>query len=151
MMSSAIKSKDRVKKSAEVFTPANIVFDMLLTSHLRDILNDLDKTIFDPAAGQGQFPCAELFLKMFFNLDNLSDENCLRAVNSIHAVEIQADNCREYLYHFVETFKSSYEFLCDKPCPVDLLIKVAFIAKKNLINDDFLKVFGDSNKQMNLF
>ena len=59
-------SKERANKFAEVFTPPGVVFEMILQDGIRACLADVDKTMFDPTCGEGQFPCSELVWKMFF-------------------------------------------------------------------------------------
>lgn len=141
-MTANSKSKERVR-GGEVFTPATTVFEMILLPDLRDVISDIDKTILDPAAGQGQFPCTELFLKMFFNLDKLNDENCLRILKSIYGIELRKDNLNECHLHMLETFRKSYEYLTNKPCPIELFIKAGLIIKHNIIQGDALKIMQE--------
>ena len=85
-------SKERVAKFAEVFTPPGTVFFMILQDGIRACVADVDKTIFDPACGHGQFPCSELVWKMFFGLERLDEDFILRALKSLHGVDIQRRN-----------------------------------------------------------
>ena len=64
---------------------------MLLPEFI-DLLKELEKTFFDPCVGEGQFPCAELVLKMFYNVERLNADNALVALKSLHGMDIQAVN-----------------------------------------------------------
>ena len=86
------------RKHAEVFTPPWCVFLMILNGGIREVVKGVDKTMFDPAAGHGQYPCAELVWKMFYNLDALDEPTAIRALASLYGVDIQATSvasCRE--------------------------------------------------------
>ena len=51
----SIKSKERVNKFGEVFTPENIVKDMLDMDGVRECSYSLDKTFLEPSCGTGNF------------------------------------------------------------------------------------------------
>lgn len=111
------QTKDGVKNFAEVFTPANVVFFMLLQPHFineGEPLRDLDKTIFDPCCGQGQFGCAEVVLKMFYNClelpQNERQKAVLRILNSIYGMDIQAKSVDKARRHLLDTVCDAYEF-----------------------------------------
>lgn len=130
---------DAYKKHAEVFTPAGIVFEMILNDGIRDCVKGVDKTILDPAVGHGQFPCAELVWKMFYNLDTLDEEKAIRALASLHGIDIQAasvDACKENLK---STLADAYEFFTGKKfsLPTELLDE---ILEENFIVGDSLKI-----------
>lgn len=106
--------KDKVKKFAEVFTSAGVVFEMCLQEGLREVISNVDKTIFDPAVGEGQFPCAELVLKMFFNVERLDEEIALRALNSLYGMDIQQASVDKAHAHLIATLRDAFFFFTGK-------------------------------------
>lgn len=94
MAEQLIKSHERVKKFAEVYTPKAIVDKML---DLVDKNNDDDmfvpeKTYMEPACGNGNFLIEILRRK----LERCNDKNdYITALTSIYGVDIQADNIEE--------------------------------------------------------
>lgn len=110
MMSYSTESKDKTRKYGEVFTPAGVVFEMILHNDLRDGFVNVDQKIFDPAVGEGQFPCAELVLKMFCNVDHLDEFVALRALNSLFGMDIQPANVEKAHQHLLATLIDAYKF-----------------------------------------
>ena len=110
MMTLGEISRERVKKHAEIFTPAGTVFEMITQAGMRKNLQAVDNTMFDPAVGQGQFPCAELVWKMFYNIDKLDEELALRALQSLYAMDIQHDNVIKTREHLIATICDAYKF-----------------------------------------
>lgn len=88
---SSIKSKERVSKFGEVFTPKHIVNDMcdLIPS---EIWQNLDATFLEPSCGNGNF-IAEI-LKRKLSICHNSDE-IIRAYKSIYGIDILQDNVEE--------------------------------------------------------
>lgn len=83
----------RVKATAEIFTPTNLVVDMLQKCDLFYFAPG--KTILDPACGDGQFLCAIKWAKILFH--KMTEEE---ALNDIYGVDIMRDNvdlCRKRL------------------------------------------------------
>lgn len=150
MMSYRIQSKNQVKKFAEVFTPAGCVFDMILQDGIRPLLKDVDKTILDPATGEGQFPCAELVWKLFFNHETLTEQKVLRALKSLYAIDIQPASIDLCKNHLRDTIKDAYKFFTGKD--FTRWDDVEKILAENLIVGDSLKVMNDwINPQISLF
>lgn len=90
-----IKSKDRVKKHAEVYTPewvVNDMLDMLKDESDCDPYKDIDATFLEPAAGNGNFVVKILERKLAYAK---TDDEKLRALKSIYAVELLQDNVEE--------------------------------------------------------
>lgn len=83
-----IKSKERVKNQGEVFTNAREVNAML------DLIPDLtiDMTFLEPTCGNGNF-VIEIFRRKFDLCKKKSD--FLRALESVVAIDIMADNVQE--------------------------------------------------------
>ena len=63
-MEELIKSKDRVQKHGEVFTPAWMVDQMLDTPGVKEACQDIYATFLEPSAGDGNFLQAILERKL---------------------------------------------------------------------------------------
>ena len=84
-MSGVDRMTDRVKETCEVFTPTDLVIEMLMG--LPSSMFAPGKTVIDPACGDGQFLIAVKWLKVIeFNMSQ--DE----ALEDIYGVDIMRDN-----------------------------------------------------------
>ena len=72
------RDKYRVKATAEVFTPTDLVIRMLKKSNIHDYAPG--KTVLDPACGDGQFLTAIKWIKVF--AFNMSEEEALTIVGT---------------------------------------------------------------------
>ena len=125
-MEKLIKSRERVSKFAEVYTPSFVVKDMC------DLVGDILKfkkkhpcggstwKVLEPACGNGNFLVEILDRKLSLITHNF-ELNALIAVSSLYGVDIQEDNCkecRERLYTLVlsygETDKDILRKILDK-------------------------------------
>lgn len=88
-MEKLIKSKERVKDYAEVFTPTRIVNDMLDT--LPKEVFAPDKTFLEPSCGEGAF-ILEILKRKFANCKNRKDYTT--ALGSVYGMELQEDNVK---------------------------------------------------------
>ena len=86
-----IKSKQRVKDFAEVFTPKHIVKDMCDLVPAEMWVN-VDTTFLEPACGTGNF-LVEILERKFKLCKDWEDG--LRALKSIYGIDIQQDNVEE--------------------------------------------------------
>ncbi len=84
-----ILNTERVKKYGEVFTPPEIVNEMLDNPLIADVFEDLDAKILEPTAGKGAFLVGILQRKL---AHAHSPRDMFRALASIYAVELQLDN-----------------------------------------------------------
>ena len=75
----------RIKATAEIFTPTDLVIDMLQKTDLDCFLPG--KTILDPACGDGQFLCAIKWIKILIHKMTEFD-----ALQDIYGVDIMRDN-----------------------------------------------------------
>lgn len=148
MMTYATRGKE--KSHAEVFTPAGIVFDMILQDGLRPVLMDVQKTILDPAVGEGQFPCAELVWKMFYNLDNLDEATALLALDSLYGIDIQPTSVTKARDHLLLTISDAYKFFTGKE--FTRTDEARAIVGERIIIGDSLKIMRQwANPQLSLF
>ena len=84
-MSGVDRMTDRVKETGEVFTPTDLVIEMLMG--MPTSMFAPGKTVIDPACGDGQFLIAVKWLKVIeFNMSQ--DE----ALEDIYGVDIMRDN-----------------------------------------------------------
>lgn len=88
-----IKSKERVKKRAEVFTPSWVVKEML------DLIPNEDPywRYLEPACGNGSFlvQILERKLNKLKERNELTEFNVLHALSGIYGVDVAEDNVRE--------------------------------------------------------
>ena len=82
------RTKDRIKKTGEVFTPAWLVQEML-EALPPEVFTDPLKTFLDPAAGDGNFLVQILQKKIDQN------HNLLQALHTTYGVELMPDNVQE--------------------------------------------------------
>ena len=75
----------RIKETAEIFTPTNLVIDMLQKTDLDCFLPG--KTVLDPACGDGQFLVAIKYVKILIHRMTEFD-----ALKDIYGVDIMRDN-----------------------------------------------------------
>jgi type I restriction-modification system DNA methylase subunit len=89
------KSKERIKKTGEVFTPQWLV-DQMLDELPQDLFVDPEKTFIDPACGDGNFLVRVLRRK----IEGGSEP--LKALQTTYGVDLMEDNihkCRKRLFY----------------------------------------------------
>jgi len=96
-MSGIERDKIRIKKTAEVFTPTELVNQVLdkLEEKNPQLFSNSNKTFLDPACGDGQF-LSEVIIR------KIGQSNCTleQALSTTYGVEIMEDNvklCKERL------------------------------------------------------
>lgn len=117
-----VKSRERVSKFAEVYTPAWLVSDMC--DLVKADIADPAKTVLEPSCGNGNFLVEILARKLQHCQD---DKARLRACKNIYGVDIQADNIKECHARLLGLL------------PEALRKKAARIFKRNIVQGDFLK------------
>ena len=138
------------KTKAEVFTPAGVVFYMLMNPSFREVLQGAGKTLLDPAVGQGQFPCAALVLKMFYNVDKLDEDLALRALRSLYGIDIQESSITECKIHLLETLRDAYKFFTGND--FTRFDEAFAIVNENMIVGDSIKIMKEwTTPQPSLF
>ena len=83
----------RVKATAEVFTPTDLVIRMLQKSNLNDYAPG--KTVLDPACGDGQFLTAIKWVKVFGY--HMSEEDALKDLYGVDIMRDNVDLCKKRL------------------------------------------------------
>ena len=84
-MSSIDRDKQRIQSNAEIFTPTDLVIEMLNNIDINRL--GAGKTILDPACGDGQFLTAIKWVKVYIHQMTESD-----ALEDIYGVDIMRDN-----------------------------------------------------------
>ena len=103
-----IKSKKRVKKHGEVFTPSWMVQEMLNAPGIKEACDKVSTTFLEPSAGDGNFLQAILERKLLAVVKQYDKKNwktkSLIALSSIYGIEFLEDNLevarsRMFLYY----------------------------------------------------
>lgn len=109
MKAKLTKSKERVKKHGEVYTPDHIVRQMcdMLEKESPGIFA-IHRTFLEPACGSGNF-LSEIFRRKLLNCKGVEDG--LSALASIYAIDILPDNVVESKVRLLAMFQLEYGFL----------------------------------------
>lgn len=108
MEENLIKSKQRVQKHGEVFTPSWMVQKMLDTPGVKEACENISATFLEPSAGDGNFLQAILERKLAAVVEQYDERNwktkSLIALSSIYGIEFLEDNLevarsRMFLYY----------------------------------------------------
>lgn len=129
-----IKSKQRVKDFAEVFTPKHIVKDMCDLVP-EEMWTNVETTFLEPACGTGNF-LAEILERKFKLCKNWEDG--LRALKSIYGVDIQQDNVEEAKGRLFEMYIKQFP---KSPALSGLI--AAQILENNIVCGNFIKEYTD--------
>ena len=129
-----IKSKQRVKDFAEVFTPKHIVKDMCDLVPAEMWVN-VDTTFLEPACGTGNF-LVEILERKFKLCEDWEDG--LRALKSVYGVDIQQDNVEETKGRLFEMYIKRFP-----KSPAISGIIASQILENNIVCDNFIKEYTD--------
>ena len=126
-------------KNSTVYSSAGLCFQMLLYPEVRDCLQ-FDKTILDPAVGEGQFPCAALVLKFFYNLEQLDEDSALRALKSLYGIDLAGvDKAKQ---HLRQTLADAFKYFTGREFS-------RWLEADIILDENFLQ--GDSFKLLKLW
>jgi len=92
-MSGVERSFERVKNSGEIFTPTDLVLEMLSKCDL-DIFSP-NKTVLDPACGDGQFLYAVYLIKTIHF--GMTHEDALEDIYGVDIMRDNVDLCKKRL------------------------------------------------------
>lgn len=137
-MGNIIKSKERVKKHAEVFTPIHIVKKMIDLVEQEESDKDvwaIGKTWMEPACGNGVF-IGEIVKRKLSRCE--SSKQGFEAMKDVYAIDIQQDNveqarCQAMGQFVVWCTTKGFEI------NTSFLKRVFNIIEKNFVVGDFLK------------
>lgn len=110
-----IKSKTRVQKHGEVFTPSKTVEDMMNLPGINDACNNLTTTFLEPSAGEGAFLVEVLNRKL--NMVKREYDNSIRqyenysllVLSTLYGVELLGDNARTCVMNLFQVFFEHYQ------------------------------------------
>lgn len=132
-----IKSKERVKNFAEVFTPEWVVKDMCdvieeeATKSGEDAF-DIGFTFLEPSCGNGNF-IVEIMVRKYKRCKNPKDG--LKALASVVGIDIQEDNCVECRQRLLGQYMATFADASD------VAIEMASaILQNNIICGDSLEI-----------
>lgn len=115
MKEEIIKSKLRVQKHGEVFTPKKIVNKMLDIPEVKEACESLTATFLEPAAGEGAFLVAILERKLNmvsekYNKDLTQYENySLLALTTLYGIELLEDNAQICAMNMFQQYYDTYK------------------------------------------
>lgn len=108
-----MKSKHRVQKHGEIFTPQWVIDKMIAIPGIKEKTEDIFATFLEPSAGEGAFLLAIEEMKLRFVTDNYSkdtwDQNALWALSSIYGIELLEDNLAVARQNMLDLFLNFYE------------------------------------------
>ena len=114
-----MKSKHRVQKHGEVFTPQWVIDKMIAIPGIKEKTEDVYATFLEPSAGEGAFLLAIEDMKLRFISDNYSedawDHLALWALSSIYGIEFLEDNLAMARQNMIELFINYYETIHNVP------------------------------------
>lgn len=139
-----IKSKRRVQKHGEVFTPQWVIDKMLAIPGIKEKTEDVFATFLEPSAGEGAFLLAIEDMKLRFVTDNYSKElwhiYALWALSSIYGIELLEDNLAQARQNMFKLFLNHYKILHNYPLSKesDLYKSARTIIWANIVQGDTL-------------
>ena len=125
----------RVKDFGEVFTPPEVVNDMLNIDGLREYTYDINKTFLEPSVGQGVF-LLEILKRRLERVD--TEEEIKKAVSTLYGVEIQRDNrdiCVENILNLIAEYTTVTE-------------ELKSIVDKNIICGNYLENIDEDGNEL---
>ncbi|MDU0409273.1 hypothetical protein N42HA_02290 [Lactococcus lactis] len=139
-----IKSKERVQKHGEVFTPNWMVQKMLDVEGVREACEDIYATFLEPSAGDGNFLTAILERKLKAVINQFSKSSwktkSLFALASIYGIEFLEDNLElarsRMIIYYLEWFEQTFD---ERLSVKNEIYKSAnYIIKKNIVRGNTL-------------
>ena len=92
-MSSIDRDKQRIQSNAEIFTPTDLVIEMLNNIDINRL--GVGKTILDPACGDGQFLTAIKWVKVYIH--QMTEEEALQDIYGVDIMRDNVDLCKKRL------------------------------------------------------
>lgn len=139
-----IKSKQRVQKHGEVFTPAWMVQKMLDTPGVKEACENVYKTFLEPSAGDGNFLQAILERKLEAVVRQYDKRNwktkSLVALSSIYGIEFLEDNLevarsRMFLY-YLDWYEKTFSVKLSSKS--DIYKTAHYLIHKNIVRGNTL-------------
>ena len=139
-----IKSKHRVQKHGEVFTPQWVIDKMVAIPGIKEKTEDIFATFLEPSAGEGAFLIAIEEMKLRAVTDRYSEDRwgryALWALSSIYGIELLEDNLAAARKNMLALFADYYEAVHDTPLSkkAALYKSARTIIRANVVQGDTL-------------
>ena len=139
-----MKSKLRVQKHGEVFTPQWVVDKMLSIPGIKEKAEDIFATFLEPSAGEGVFLLTIENMKLQFVLEHYNKEQwntyALWALTSIYGIELLVDNLMSAQQSMLDLFAAFYEDVHGEPLSEesDLYKSARTIIRANIVQGNTL-------------
>lgn len=139
-----MKSKHRVQKHGEVFTPQWVVDKMIAIPGIKEKTKDVFATFLEPSAGEGAFLLAIEDMKLRVVTDSQGgdswDTYALWALSSIYGIEFLEDNLAVARQNMLELFVNYHETAHDAPLSKksDLYKSARTVIWANVVQGDTL-------------
>lgn len=142
-----IKSKKRVQKHGEVFTPKRIVKMMLDQPGIKEACESLTPTFLEPSAGEGAFLTEILKRKLEMVQKNYNEnlkqyENySLFALTTLYGVELLEDNAQRCVMNMYKVYNDYYRKAVEihQGSARDKVFRAAqYIISTNIVQGNFL-------------
>ena len=140
----SMKSKHRVRKHGEVFTPQWVIDKMMAIPGIQEKAIDIFATFLEPSAGEGAFLLAIQDMKLRFVTENYSEDTwgryALWALSSIYGIEFLEDNLSIARQKMLDLFSDYYEDVHSAPISEqsDLYKSAQTIIWANVVQGDTL-------------
>jgi len=134
-----VKSKERVQKHGEVFTPAWVVNDML--DLLPTEVWEATKTFLEPACGEGAF-LVEIYKRKLQHINaNTQDQwewQAAIATSSIYGIELLEDNAKQCRLNLAQIFNDFYHNNFPDTQDKKIVETIQFLINRNIIQGNAL-------------
>lgn len=156
-MNELIKSKHRVRKFGEIFTPKWIAEKMLNLNGIDSELTKLTTTFLEPSAGEGAFLIRILEAKMnvaktISTSKTEFNENTLIGLSTIYGIELLEDNVEKLNRNMLSMFMSMYSQMLiseyNSEPDARMIENAKLIIKCNMIQGDALKKINKYNEPL---
>jgi len=133
------KSKDRIQKHGEVFTPTWVVKDML--NLFPEEVWQPQKTFLEPACGEGAFLIEILKRKLErLNTENQQEWEWQSAicVSSLYGIELLEDNAEQCTMNIMRVFLKFYDKNFPETQDDEVIKTIQFLISRNIIQGNTL-------------
>lgn len=104
------RTKERIDKNGEVFTPPELVKEILgkIKDTQPDLFSDENKTFCDPACGEGAFLVEVLRMKLE------AEHDPLVALGTVYGVELEPENVEQCKAKLLHILQDEYNIMLDE-------------------------------------
>lgn len=137
MAENIIKSKDRVRNHAEVYTPKHIINSML--DLVKSETQRIESRFLEPACGNGNFLVEILNRKLNIIVRKYKKNQCefelysVVAIGSMYGVDILKDNVFECRKRLFDIWANLYKTIFKEKCKKECMNTIKYILSKNIL------------------